>query len=159
MIRSFLIALAAAALIPFLLSNRHRSPGNFCLTPALQDTLKKYSDGRYMGTSRDKYTDEPYWGIAYVTIEKGKIAAVSFSIRDSAKHETFEKGYERHFASIPEYVEQCKNDLKGVHSYPSLLAGSGTLSKVDAITGATWSYNIFRASVSDALSKAVSEKK
>ncbi|MFN8239198.1 MAG: FMN-binding protein [Bacteroidales bacterium] len=121
-----------------------------------QDTI--YSDGTWEGSSRAAYTDEPYWGKVKVTIKNGIVKDVTFSIRDSAKHETFDARYERHFADIPEYVEQCRNDLKGVRAYPSMLLKNRRTMQVDAISGATWSYNIFIASLKDALGKAITIK-
>ncbi len=42
---------------------------------------------------------------------------------------------------------QCKNDWKGVRTYPKKLLKIKDINKIDATSGATWSYNIFRASV------------
>lgn len=112
---------------------------------------KPFPDGVYTGYSRASYTAEPYWGIARVTVKGGVIAGVSFMIRDSALHETFSAAYEKHFAANPLYVEQCRNDWKGVQTYPAVLLTKGDPGNVDAISGATWSYNIFIASVKDAL--------
>ena len=38
-----------------------------------------------------------------------------------------------------------------MQAYPKKLTEKQDTNKLDAISGATWSYNIFRASVSDAL--------
>jgi major membrane immunogen (membrane-anchored lipoprotein) len=113
-----------------------------------------YKDGQYSGISRSYYTDEPYFGIAHITIEKGRITDVRFSIRDSSKHELFDAGYEKHFSGNNEYVQQCRNDFRGVNSYPDSLIKYQDAGKVDAISGATWSYNIFKASVEEALASA-----
>ncbi|MFN8210769.1 MAG: FMN-binding protein [Bacteroidales bacterium] len=113
-----------------------------------------YEDGTYTGQSQDKYTAEPYWGKVKIKIEKGSIKEVNFSIRDSSLHEDFDKNYEKHFEKIPEYIEQCRNDLKGVETYPGNLVKNQSLRKVDAMSGATWSYNIFRAAADSALRKA-----
>jgi major membrane immunogen (membrane-anchored lipoprotein) len=113
-----------------------------------------YRDGRYSGVSRSYYTSEPYYGISQITIEKGKITDVRFFIRDSARHELFDASYEKHFAGNDEYVQQCRNDLRGVKSYPDSLIKYQETGKVDAMSGATWSYNIFRASTEQALSSA-----
>jgi major membrane immunogen (membrane-anchored lipoprotein) len=113
-----------------------------------------YKDGIYSGISRSHYTDEPYFGISHITIEKGRITDVRFFIRDSSRHELFDAFYEKHFSGNDEYIQQCRNDLKGVSSYPDSLMKYQDSEKVDAISGATWSYNIFKASVEEALASA-----
>ena len=120
-----------------------------------QDTILKYTDGVYEGMSQHMYANEPYWGKVKIVIDNGRMSLIRFSIRDSALHETFDQNYEKHFVSIPEYVQQCRNDWKGVQTYPDRLIEKQDVKKIDAISGATWSYNIFRASVDSALKKAI----
>ncbi len=122
-------------------------------TTISQDTIK-YKDGIYVGQSQDSYTDEPYWGKAELTISNGLVTGVRFTIRDSSIHEEFNEGYKKHFEGNELYIQQCVNDSKGVITYPKLLLKSMDINKVDATTGATWSYNIFKASVNEALKKA-----
>jgi major membrane immunogen (membrane-anchored lipoprotein) len=110
-----------------------------------------YKDGTYEGMSRAKYTYEPYWGIIHLTIKNGIIGDISFSIRDSALHEYFDGKYEKHFEGNEVYINQSRNDWKGVQAYPELLAEKQDPNKIDAISGATWSYNIFKASLREAL--------
>jgi major membrane immunogen (membrane-anchored lipoprotein) len=111
-------------------------------------------DGTYKGISRSVYTDEPYYGHSRITIEDGRIASLEFFVRDSAKQEFFNEKYEKYFAGNDLYIRQCRNDWKGIRSYPDSLLKYQNLEKVDVITGATWSYNLFKASVKDALSAA-----
>ncbi|HNX43213.1 MAG TPA: FMN-binding protein [Bacteroidales bacterium] len=113
-----------------------------------------YKDGHYRGVSRASYTNEPYYGFTRIDVKNGKIIHVDFFIRDSVKHEYFNQKYEKHFAGNPEYIQQCRNDWKGVRAYPDSLLKYQDVNKIDAISGATWSFNIFKASVKDALSKA-----
>ncbi len=115
---------------------------------------KKYKDGHYSGVSRSIYTQEPYYGRASIVIDKGKIVKVDFFIRDSVLRENFDGAYERHFAGNQLYIQQCRNDWKGVQSYPDSLIKHQDIDKVDAISGATWSYNIFKASVKNAMISA-----
>jgi major membrane immunogen (membrane-anchored lipoprotein) len=117
-----------------------------------------YKDGSYSGISRSVYTDEPYYGNSKIVIENGKIIRVQFFVRDSAKHENVDDKYEKYFAGNDEYIKQCRNDWKGIQSYPDSLIKFQDLSKVDAISGATWSYNIFKASSQEALSAAENAK-
>lgn len=120
-------------------------------------TGKKYKDGTYSGTSRSIYTSEPYYGTVTVTVDGGRITQVVFFVRDSAKHELFDDKYERYFAGNDEYIRQCRNDLKGIQTYPEQLIKYQDPDGLDAVSGATWSYNIFRASVKEALAGAVEE--
>jgi major membrane immunogen (membrane-anchored lipoprotein) len=115
---------------------------------------KPYKDGNYRSASRAKYTNEPYYGQIEIAIENGKIIKIEFSVLDSSKHEYFDDKYEKYFAGNEEYIQQCRNDWKGIQSYPDSLLKYQDINKVDAISGATWSFNIFKASVQEALSTA-----
>jgi major membrane immunogen (membrane-anchored lipoprotein) len=116
-----------------------------------RDTSVIYQDGKYEGISRATYKYEPFWGIVHFTIKNGEFTDINFVIRDSSLHETLDGKYEKHFEGNPEYVQQSRNDWKGVQSYPKKLSEKQDINKIDAISGATWSYNIFRASVKEAL--------
>ncbi len=118
-----------------------------------------YRNGKYSGTSRSIYVEEPYYGHVQISIQKGRIIRVDFQVRDSARHETFDGNYERHFAGNDLYMQQCRNDWKGVQSYPDSLLKYQDLGRLDAISGATWSYNIFKAAAKEALSTAVKKSK
>jgi major membrane immunogen (membrane-anchored lipoprotein) len=121
---------------------------------SVQDTLKKPKDGNYEGISRATYKYEPFWGIIHFTIKNGEFTDINFVIRDSSIHETFDGKYEKHFEGNAEYIQQSRNDWKGVQTYPRKLSEKQDINKIDAISGATWSYNIFKASVNEALKNA-----
>jgi len=118
-----------------------------------------YKDGIYSGLSRAMYLDEPYYGVSKIAIENGKVVEVHFSVRDSAKGILFDEKYERFFAGNEEYINQCRNDWKGINLYPDSFLKYQDLKKVDVISGATWSYNLFIASTQEALSAAKKKKK
>jgi major membrane immunogen (membrane-anchored lipoprotein) len=118
-----------------------------------------YLDGNYSGQSRAQYKHEPYVGKADIKIEKGKIVAVKFSIKDTAKEVLFDSIYEKYYTGNALYIQQCREDWKGVQVYPAKLLETQDIDKVDAITGATWSYNIFKASVKEALFGAKKQEK
>lgn len=120
----------------------------------VQDTSVIYKDGTYEGESRAKYIYEPYWGNVHLTIKNGLITNIDFIIRDSNLHEIFDGKYEKHFEGNAEYIQQSRNDWKGVQAYPKNLSEKQDINKLDAISGATWSYNIFKASVKEALKDA-----
>jgi len=117
---------------------------------AVQESLVTYKDGTFEGRSRSKYIYEPYWG----SLKNGQLTDIIFVIRDSNAHEKFDQNYEKHFIGNPEYIQQSRNDWKGAQTYPQKLSEKQDINKVDAISGATWSYNIFKASVNDALKNA-----
>ena len=114
-----------------------------------------YKDGTYIGSSRAKYTNESYYGFAEIMVENGKLIKVDFFVRDSSKHVDFNETYEKYFAGNDEYIQQCRNDWKGIQSYPDSLLKYQDLDQVDVISGATWSYDIFKASAQIALSAAM----
>jgi hypothetical protein len=58
-----------------------------------------------------------------------------------------------HFSRL-DYQEQCFNDGRGIKTYPQRLLQTQDLDKVDMISGATWSYQIFKACVQQALKDA-----
>jgi major membrane immunogen (membrane-anchored lipoprotein) len=120
----------------------------------IQDTVVTFKDGNYEGKSQAKYIYEPYWGEVHLTLKNGLFTKIKFVIRDSNLHEPFDGKYEKHFDGNPEYIQQSRNDWKGVQTYPEKLLGKKDMNKLDAVSGATWSYNIFKASVNDALTKA-----
>ncbi len=113
-----------------------------------------YKDGTFRGISQANYTDEPYYGISTLTIRDGKFVRVEFSVRDSAKQVTFDQTYEKYFAGNELYMQQCRNDWKGICSYPDSLLKYQDPDKVDGISGATWSYNLFQAATKEALKQA-----
>jgi major membrane immunogen (membrane-anchored lipoprotein) len=121
---------------------------------ALQDTSINYKDGTYEGKSRAYYTGEPFWGSVQITLLNGSFSDIRFTIRDSSLHETFNGDYEKHFQGNPLYIQQCRNDWNGVQTYPKKLSEIQNLDKIDAMSGATWSYNIFKASAKEALKSA-----
>jgi major membrane immunogen (membrane-anchored lipoprotein) len=121
---------------------------------AVADTSIIYKDGTWEGKSQASYTGEPYWGSIRLTVKNGSFTEVFFTVRDSNLHEQFDGNYEKHFQGNPLYVQQCRNDWNGIQTYPKKLSETQNPGKVDALSGATWSYNIFRASAKEALKNA-----
>lgn len=114
---------------------------------------EKLTDGTYTGSSRSIYTDEPYIGKVTLEVKNQKIITAKFQITDTLQHEVFGPDYDKHYPDNVMYQEQCHNDWKGVQFYPSELIKKQNIDSVDAVSGATWSYNIFKASVKKALNK------
>jgi major membrane immunogen (membrane-anchored lipoprotein) len=120
----------------------------------LKDTCLIFRDGFYEGKSRAIYTGEPYWGIARITVKNDSVTEMNFIIRDSSLNETFNENYEKHFLGNDEYIQQSRNDWRGVQLYTERFNETKDIGKVDAVSGATWSYNIFKASLKEAFKKA-----
>jgi len=118
----------------------------------IKDTSSNYNDGVYIAKSRGKYTSEPFWGHIQLTVKKGAFTSVKFTIRDSTTHEEVDSMYGvKHYSAIPEYMKQCVNDGHGIEIYPQRLLQIQNLDEVDGISGATWSYNIFKSTTNEAL--------
>jgi major membrane immunogen (membrane-anchored lipoprotein) len=113
-----------------------------------------YKDGTYKGKSRSTYTAEPYYGFVEITVENGRMKQIDFKIADTTNNEIFDSAYEKHYTGNEEYIQQCRNDWNGVKTYPKNLIKKQDVEKLDAITGATWSYRIFTCSVKEALKNA-----
>lgn len=155
--KSGILFAAGIVALMILISSFYRVKDHSPDENMIQESIVKYQDGIYLGQSRHTYTDEPYWGSIRITIVKGSLTGIDFIIRDSSLHETFSKKYKEHYKGNAEYIQQVKNDWKGVQSYPKRLIKTQDISKIDALSGATWSYNIFRASAGEALKKAVKQ--
>jgi Major membrane immunogen, membrane-anchored lipoprotein len=113
-----------------------------------------YVDGTYFGLSKSIYKDESFYGKVIVVVKNGYIANVDFKIMDLAKKEMFDDKYERHYIGNQTYIDQCRNDWKGVQLYPVKLKERQQIERVDAVSGATWSHNLFASSVKEALKGA-----
>ncbi len=119
------------------------------------DTSSNYLDGTYHGYSQASYTGEQFWGHIRIALANGSFTDIQFTIRDSVNHEPVDSMYGvNHYAGNPEYMQQCVNEEHGIEAYPQRLMESQNFDNVDAITGATWSYNIFMASAEVALQDA-----
>ena len=126
----------------------------FTLSPCnAKEGKNKLTDGTYTGSSQAIYKDEPYVGMTIIKIENHEIVNVEFQIVDTLANEVFGPDYDKHFPDNKIYQEQCHNDWKGVLLYSKELLEKQQMDSVDAVSGATWSYNIFKASVEKALNK------
>jgi len=117
------------------------------------DQSIEYIDGIYEGESN--LTPESFYGKAKVTIKDGQIVDAVFEIYDNARQRVLDDSYGKEvYADSPTYQEQTKNDLAGIIKYQSGLISEQDVNKVDAISGATWSYTIFKEALTNTLKKA-----
>jgi major membrane immunogen (membrane-anchored lipoprotein) len=122
---------------------------------AITDTLY-YDDGFYTAKSKGRYASENYWGHVGITVEGSLITGISFVIRDSSLHENVDSMYGvNHYQGNPEYQLQCVKDGNGIKIYPQRLLQFQNIDDVDAISGATWSHNIFDSTTRKALRAGV----
>lgn len=112
---------------------------------------RQSNDGRYSGRSQSVYTNEPYVGFVQFDVKNDQVTGLHFEIRDTLNNELFDENYESHYPDNEVYQQQCRDNWKGVLHYPSEVKTVSDTAKIDAISGATWSYNIFKASMDDAL--------
>jgi len=125
---------------------------------AFSQKPKMYADGVYTGESRSVYVQEPFYGQTTVTIKDDKIVTVDFRIIDKQANEVFDSQYEKHYKGNETYIQQCRKDWEGVQAYPKQVVKTNSIAGVDAVSGATWSYNLLKASLGDALGKAKIKK-
>ena len=122
-----------------------------CSSKPIGPDKKERLNGTFEGKSQSYYVSENYWGQVKLQFLEGKIVDVKFKIRDSTLHEPFDAKYEAHFTGNELYIQQSRNDWKGVQYYPKKLLEKQDIKDVDAVSGATWSYNFFRSCVEKAL--------
>ena len=118
-----------------------------------------YRDGTYNGRSSDFEADESGNGAGYgeveLTIRDGKISDCSFVLYEldgTVKDDTYGADLSR------ENRLKAQKAVQSAPKYAALLVEKGSLDQVDAISGATISFNEFKEAVSDALSKAAETK-
>jgi major membrane immunogen (membrane-anchored lipoprotein) len=124
----------------------------FLLVSSLASAQLK--DGFYWAESRSSYTSEPYWGNAFVEVRDGAVFDLRFYIIDKQAKEVFDQNYEERFKGNVVYVEQSRRDWAGLQAYIARFNAKKKLEDVDAISGATWSFNIFKDTLKEALKKA-----
>jgi major membrane immunogen (membrane-anchored lipoprotein) len=100
-------------------------------------TTRATKDGTYHVTC---ITDgEGYYVQGVLTIVGGKIASAEWAIYDKNRNDKlFDKDYETVFAGQDMYIQQCRDNLKGMAGYSSKLIETQDAGGVDAVSGATW---------------------
>ena len=114
-----------------------------------------YTDGTYTGRSSDFKEDESGNGAGYGTVEleirDNRITACTFRMYEldgTLKDESYGADLSK------ENRLKAQKAVQSADKYASLLVKSGSIDGVDAISGATISYNEFKEAVNDALTKA-----
>ena len=116
----------------------------------------RYADGTYTGRSSDFQEDEDGNGAGYgmveVTIQNNKVIACTFTMYEldgTVKDDSYGADLSK------ENRLKAQKAVQAAPKYAEQLIAAGSLNGVDAISGATISYNEFLEAVKDALSKAI----
>jgi|WetSurMetagenome_2_1015567.scaffolds.fasta_scaffold511224_1 major membrane immunogen (membrane-anchored lipoprotein) len=115
---------------------------------------KIYKDGIYHGETRSQYSSENYWGNTFLFIKNNQIDHVEFYIIDKSVDEVFDQNYETNYKGNQTYIDQCRKDWSGLNNYIIKFNEFKDISKIDVISGATWSYNIFKDAIKISIDKA-----
>jgi major membrane immunogen (membrane-anchored lipoprotein) len=114
---------------------------------------KEYRDGTYTGKSGPD--DDGAFGEATLTVAEGKISACVFVTRQkdgSVKDENY--GKINGEISNQSYYEKAQLAVEAMKKYAADLGRAGSLDGVEAVSGATISYNQFTEAVEEALEQA-----
>ena len=111
-------------------------------------------DGTYSGRSSDFPEDESGNGAGYgeveITVKDNKVTECSFVLYEldgTVKDETYGADLSK------ENRLKAQKAVQSADKYSEMLVSSGSLEGIDAISGATISYNEFVEAVNDALAK------
>lgn len=111
------------------------------------------ADGTYE-VAEPEADGEGYLTKGTLVVEKGRIVADEVVIWDSARSRPFDGTYEEVFAGNDEYIAQSRGDWAGLQAYMKDLVATQQLESVDALSGATWTYEKFTSAMGKALEKA-----
>ena len=119
---------------------------------------RNYVDGTYTGRSSDFQEDESGngsgYGVVEIEVKDNKIVACIFTMYEldsTLKDESYGADLSK------ENRLKAQKAVQSAVKYADMLVKSGSLDGIDAISGATISYNEFLEAVNDALSQAVSD--
>ena len=114
-----------------------------------------YTDGTYEGRSQDHNDDSDGNGAGYgeveIEVKENKVVSCTFKMYEL---DGTEKGDDYGAGLSKENRLKAQKAVQSAEKYASKLIEAGTLDGVDAISGATISYNEFIEAVNDALKKA-----
>jgi major membrane immunogen (membrane-anchored lipoprotein) len=112
----------------------------------------KYKDGSYTYTGPKD--GEGYYVKASLIVKDTAIQSMDFQIIDSTGR-VFDDKYEEIYAGNDMYIQQCRDNMKGIKAFlPQLLKVQNPDKVVDTVSGATWAYNRFEEAAKALLSQA-----
>jgi major membrane immunogen (membrane-anchored lipoprotein) len=108
-----------------------------------------YKNGVYEGSlPRD---GEGYSTSTRIEVSGNRIADVDWSIYDNNLKRYFDETYEEVYTGNPTYMQQCRDNMRGMLAYGPKLIMTQEIDSVDVITLATWCHNKFKQVVKKAL--------
>jgi len=111
-----------------------------------------YRNGLYEASLPADY--EGYSTAAAISVTANRIVVVNWSIYDERNRRYFDDTYEEVYTGNPVYIQQCRDDRRGMAIYSERLIETQELDSVDCVTHATWSYNKFKSVAGKALKDA-----
>lgn len=120
---------------------------------AAKEQAKSYKDGTY--TAKSSPDERGAIGEITLVIEKGKISKADYKgIMKDGKIKDIDYGKTNGKIENQEFYKKAQNAVKAIPTYPAKLVETQDVAKIDAISGATVSYNQFAEAVKKALEQA-----
>lgn len=118
-----------------------------------------YADGVYEGTSQvyegDSDGSAAGYGVVKITISDGKITDCEYhTYEPDGKLKDEDYGKKNGEVANKDFYNKAQRAVQACQKYAEQLAATGDIGSVDAISGATISYNEFKEAAEDALGKA-----
>lgn len=124
------------------------------LSPSpVNSDIGSYKDGTYEYTGKPDV--EGYHTEGTLVVSGGKIQSMDWRIIDSSGR-VFDEKYEEVYAGNDTYIQQCRDNWKGLKEFVPELLDKQDPKGVDAISGATWAYNKFEEAAKSLLEQAMS---
>lgn len=150
--KKYAVVLVVAILSVGLLAGCSSSPQKDS-PAAAKEQVKSYKDGTYTATSSPD--ERGAVGEVSLVIEKGKISKAEYKgIMKDGKVKDIDYGKTNGKIENQEFYNKAQNAVKAIPTYPAKLVETQDMAKIDAISGATVSYNQFAEAVKKALEKA-----
>jgi major membrane immunogen (membrane-anchored lipoprotein) len=111
-----------------------------------------YKNGIYEGTTKKDV--EGYNAYTSIEVTKGSIATVLWTIYDNNLKRYFNATYEEVYTGNPVYIQQCRDNMRGMMAYGPSLIKTQDIDSVDCIARATWCCRKFKEVVKIALKDA-----
>ncbi len=112
-----------------------------------------YKDGTY--TYIGLKDGEGYYVKASMAIKDGRIVSMDWQILDSNHgDQVFDDRYENIYAGNDLYIQQCRDNMKGLVQFVPRLLQVQDPDQVDTVSGATWVYDKFEEAAKALLKQA-----
>lgn len=120
---------------------------------AAKEQVRSYKDGTY--TAKSSPDERGAVGEITLVLEKGKIVKAEYKgIMKDGKIKDIDYGKTNGKIENQEFYNKAQNAVKAIPTYPAKLVELQDVAKIDAISGATVSYNQFAEAVKKALEQA-----